>query len=379
MFVAYDKDKNRVYADDGVKHTGCVCPACNAEVIHRAVDSLYRVPHFAHKPKTKCSYEFDKDYMSEWHRRMQGYFAKEEIEYRFTNEAGKVVHIADAYSEKYNTVFEFQHSPISLKEFKRRTDFHIDNKRRIVWIFDVSSENNPFIDTRFIPVAQGQKVGPYAKRMVLYYEYKSLLSDIISFGPSLEKEGYSIYLYAMRKKNSKLKGDIIHRLIHLEQKNRKFFVLSLHDIVMSTGLDIEEFFYPESHWQKEEEKTWQAALAAINKANQERRKEASNRLDRQIECLKQQNERLRQRSTKKKSNDEFDERFRQIMGWDEESQGNKPVLSEQFIAERASSWKIVEEATERARQYEEKEKLDREDYWKALLEFVKNQVKQEEK
>ena len=87
MFVAYDKDKNRVYADDSVKHTGCVCPACNAEVIHRAVDSLHRVPHFAHKPKTKCSYEFDKDYMSEWHRRMQGYFAKEEIEYRFTNEA----------------------------------------------------------------------------------------------------------------------------------------------------------------------------------------------------------------------------------------------------------------------------------------------------
>ena len=139
MFVAYDKDENRVYADDGVKHTGCVCPACGAEVIHNAVYTQHRVPHFAHKPKTKCSYEFDKDYMSEWHRRLQGYFAKEEIEVRFCNETGRVVHIADVYSQKYNTVIEFQHSPISLNEFKRRTDFHLQNGRKVVWVFVVSS------------------------------------------------------------------------------------------------------------------------------------------------------------------------------------------------------------------------------------------------
>ncbi len=325
MFVAFDKDNNRVYADDGVKHTGCVCPACNAEVIHMAVESIHKVPYFAHKPKTKCSYKFDKDYMSEWHRRIQAYFSKEEIEYRFTDEAGKVVHIADVYSEKYNTVFEFQHSPISLKEFMRRTDFHIDNKRRIVWIFDVSSENNPFIDTRFTPVAQGQNVGPYTRRIVHYAEYKSLLPDIISFGPSLEKEGYSIYLYAMRKKNSKTKGDIIHRLIHFEQNNRKFFVLSLHDVVMSKDLDVEALFYPESHWQKEGENTWQDALVAINKADEERWEKAFERMEREHQRLRQQIEKIKQA-------------------------------------------KMI-------KQKKEKERLDREDNWKSLLEYVDKNIK----
>ena len=80
MFFALDKDNNRVYADDGT-FSGCVCPACGSPVIQKQGD--YKRHHFAHKKKVDiCPFEYNEDYknMSEWHRRMQEYFPKDNRE-----------------------------------------------------------------------------------------------------------------------------------------------------------------------------------------------------------------------------------------------------------------------------------------------------------
>ena len=84
MFVAVDKNDNRIYADLAKKGTECFCPVCNEKVILRK--GKINKPHFAHVQDSDCSYGKDKDYKSEWHIRMQAYFPREFCEVRFVDE-----------------------------------------------------------------------------------------------------------------------------------------------------------------------------------------------------------------------------------------------------------------------------------------------------
>lgn len=129
MFVAIDENGEFVDVLDADK--GCLyfCPICNGEVIVR--DGGVNVKHFAHR-KTNCLDNWHYD-MSAWHRKMQSYFPKECREVVVSNDVES--HRADVLID--NTVIEFQHSPISSMEFEERTDFFINLKYRVAWVFDV--------------------------------------------------------------------------------------------------------------------------------------------------------------------------------------------------------------------------------------------------
>ena len=138
MFVALDKNGNRIYADDEQRHVECFCPVCGETLTHKR--GKHNRAHFAHKQKSNCFMNLNKDYMGEWHIRMQSFFPKEKREYRFHDNDTGETHIADVFDEETNTVIEFQHSQINEDEYLSRTNFHLKNGRRIVWIFDESSD-----------------------------------------------------------------------------------------------------------------------------------------------------------------------------------------------------------------------------------------------
>jgi hypothetical protein len=70
--------------------------------------------------------------MSEWHVEWQKSFGLENAEI-ITN-IGDYTHIADI--NLTNVVVEFQHSPITYKEAKKRTVFYTQDRRKLFWIFD---------------------------------------------------------------------------------------------------------------------------------------------------------------------------------------------------------------------------------------------------
>lgn len=127
--IAYDIEKNRVHIDDAVRGQEYFCPVCGAEFIVRKGE--IKAHHFAHKSKCSDSWHYD---MSEWHLRMQNLFPKEcqEIVRTYDGET----HRADVLMG--DVVLEFQHSPISSKEYRERTEFWMRNGYKVAWIFDVT-------------------------------------------------------------------------------------------------------------------------------------------------------------------------------------------------------------------------------------------------
>ncbi len=210
---------------------------------------------------------------------MQEYFPLDTREYRFVDSDTKEVHIADLFLPDSNTVLEFQHSLISEEEFLSRTNFHIKEGRRIVWLFD-ESEKTPQPDhfgkfkhsnmeTSFSAVLRPNPYccrfpqNPYAARYFLWLKNPrkclARLNDLEVFADRLV-----ICVY------TGLQGDRFHRLEHKKHEDDKTNVtFSLHDIIMTEGMDIEEFFAPEEHWQQQP--PWMNLFAYFNlaKANYE--------------------------------------------------------------------------------------------------------------
>lgn len=136
------------------------CPCCAAPLVIKNGD--INIPHFAHKSKIICD-TFSHD-MSEWHRGWQNNFPSKNREviiklnitenqfqlakeyYNFgiyekpENPNNKIIitHIADVCIGKY--VIEFQHSPISAKEFNERNWFYASAGFKVIWIFDMINE-----------------------------------------------------------------------------------------------------------------------------------------------------------------------------------------------------------------------------------------------
>ena len=142
MFFANDEKGCRIHIDDARK--GCVytCPACNDPVIMKCGDIVAH--HFSHKAKKNCD-PWYKDKMSAWHRRLQNCFPPSSQEIVVWNTEHTVFHIADVLF-KYNGhtyVIEFQHSPISRKEFNLRSRFYLNLGYRLVWIFDYCDIDPP--------------------------------------------------------------------------------------------------------------------------------------------------------------------------------------------------------------------------------------------
>lgn len=132
MFFANDKNGNRTEIFDVVYGDEYFCPICNQSLIVKS--GLINTPHFAHK-QGGCSDTWHYE-MSEWHRKMQGYFPKECREVVVSDK--HQTHRADV---KINdVVIEFQYSPISADEFKDRNDFFGRLGYRVAWVFNLEDQ-----------------------------------------------------------------------------------------------------------------------------------------------------------------------------------------------------------------------------------------------
>ena len=147
------------------------CPCCNSELVLK--NGKINSAHFAHKNLSDCD-TFTQD-MSEWHKAWQEQFPEKyrevvitlklnEFEYNwaaynfnfYTGPKDKarancsntylsnkkkmltIKHRADVCINGY--VIEFQHSPISTKEFNERNWFYTKAGYKVIWIFDFIEE-----------------------------------------------------------------------------------------------------------------------------------------------------------------------------------------------------------------------------------------------
>ena len=135
MFIAYDKNQERISIENATFNEEYFCPICNSPVKVKAESSKSVKKHFAHKKGAVCLDSWKHD-MSEWHYLWQEKFPVDcrEIVLQSNGE----IHRADVIINK--TVFEFQHSPISNEEFTKRNLFYLNCGYDIVWIFDATNK-----------------------------------------------------------------------------------------------------------------------------------------------------------------------------------------------------------------------------------------------
>ncbi len=272
MLVAYDKDKNRIYANSGVKYKECFCRECGELLVHKV--GSHNAPHFAHKAASECSYGKEKDNKSPWHIHMQELFPKESLEVRFYDKvSGELKHIADVFLEDSNTVIEFQHSPISDKDFAERTLFHISEGRRIVWVFDESKEGAQFGRLKEADFAIDRWHSGYC------FEWPRSPRKMLTALPTdrdMSKYGnYSVCLYLGE-------ADIIHRIIY-NDCNFYEIALSVHDIDLGSAFDIEDLFRPEGYWLSQS--PWKEKINDYRKAEQAKKEAQDEAVRRQVAAM----------------------------------------------------------------------------------------------
>jgi len=244
---------------------------------------------------------------------MQEYFPKEEREHIFIDNKTGEKHIADVYIEEANTVLEFQYSPIKEKEFLDRTNFHIAEGRRIVWLFEESWKDADEQSYNKQQYKNGKLANEYNSRAKGPYSTKSFRwlyrRKCVENGPTVYRPNYSVCVYTGAE------GDVFHRIISLYGDS---IIVSLHDITMSDKLNSEEFFLLETHWQDQE--PWKSYFDGM-------------------------------------------EEFKPFSQYESPQ---KRYAYEEFIILKKNRKEI--ERNHKQAILKEKERLDREDYWTALLE-----------
>jgi hypothetical protein len=128
VLIAINLNNQRVAADSATPQDTYRCPFCKNPVILKA--GSIKIHHFAHALLLDC--KKDDSEMSEWHIEWQKSFGLENAEVILN--VGKYTYIADINLK--NVVVEFQHSPITYKEAKKRTVFYTQDRRKLFWIFD---------------------------------------------------------------------------------------------------------------------------------------------------------------------------------------------------------------------------------------------------
>lgn len=234
MFVALDKQGNRVHADDAIKSKSYICQKCGKEV--KPKQGNINKWHFAHAIDEGCDYGKDSDHKGEWHMRMQEYFPKDSREYRFIDYETNEVHIADVFIEECNTVLEFQHSRIEENEFSKRTSFHLNNNRRIVWLFNeniITKDGNSSCRIKYIEKFQKE-----------WYKWLRNPRKCLQNGPDIKEniDKYSICIY------TGLEGDVFRRILDEKQN---FGEIALSDKKICININnvdlIEEIFDTENY------------------------------------------------------------------------------------------------------------------------------------
>lgn len=127
MFIALDKEGNKIEINGSQKKKKYFCPCCGAEVIQKK--GKVNIWHYSHKNIKECDLWYE---MTEWHRSWQEHFPDEFREVIMDN--GQDKHIADIKVK--NLVVEFQHSPMSVDTFKERCEFY-GKDGYLIWLFDL--------------------------------------------------------------------------------------------------------------------------------------------------------------------------------------------------------------------------------------------------
>lgn len=135
MFIAINKNGERISVENATKEERYFCPVCGEPLNIRAQESVAVTTHFAHKRGTVCYDNWTHD-MSEWHRSWQERFPEECREVVIEKNGKK--HRADVLIN--NTVIEFQHSPIKGEEIAERNNFYLTCGYKIVWVFDATNQ-----------------------------------------------------------------------------------------------------------------------------------------------------------------------------------------------------------------------------------------------
>ena len=174
MYIAETEDHKKIDAHSAAligKSQKYICPCCQTELVLKSGD--IKQAHFAHKSLIDCD-SFTND-MSVWHRQWQEQFPVENREvpmnikitrldffhaqnvndFEYTSgyersdefedlvggkgeEIIEITHRADVCINGY--VIEFQHSPLSYKEFNERNWFYNKCGYKVIWIFDMSEK-----------------------------------------------------------------------------------------------------------------------------------------------------------------------------------------------------------------------------------------------
>lgn len=185
MFIALNENGERVSIENATKGKQYFCEECNAAVIIRAKDSLCMRPHFAHKHKSDCWYDYE-NCMSEWHREWQNKFPKNCREVVVKNKETSIKHRADIFIN--NTVIEFQHSPITAEEIAKRNDFYLGCGYQVVWVFDATDKIKNSIEDSIDPMkcrnddlcwkrAKQQFAIKIPPQVTIYLQYKTCVSN----------------------------------------------------------------------------------------------------------------------------------------------------------------------------------------------------------
>lgn len=221
----------RIYIDSAInkRDRKYICPICGSELIIKSGN--INTSHFAHK--SKCDYDTFVPDMSQWHKDWQNVFPKKNQEVVLTLDISKADYIKalanygvykyisekdytyaefeyelDSLLERYTEIItlkhrtdvlacgyaiEFQHSPISQKEFDERNWFYLSCGKKVVWIFDLS-------DKYYGGYIKKLKDKPHNKQL---YDWKYPLKTFQNFLPKYEKD--IIVFFQLKKESDKNK------------------------------------------------------------------------------------------------------------------------------------------------------------------------------
>lgn len=132
MFFGMNERGARIAIENAESDKEYFCPICGGELVQKHGSA--RIDHFAHKSGIDCD-DWSHD-MSEWHRFWQGLFPEEMREVVIEHDGVK--HRADA--KLFDTIVEFQNSPISCAEFDERNQFYVDAGFKVIWLFNYIEE-----------------------------------------------------------------------------------------------------------------------------------------------------------------------------------------------------------------------------------------------
>ena len=173
---AVDKDGRNVSIDEADKSNQYYCPICGQPLIQKRGE--IREHHFSHigsrgnidADYILCSDKWSYD-KSDWHINWQKRFPVECYEKVLSR--GNQKHIADIVSK--NLVIEFQHSAISIDEFRDRNNFYTLCGYSVVWVFDLIRE---YDDGKIADENGGKYHWSYAKKLFREMELHDELATV---------------------------------------------------------------------------------------------------------------------------------------------------------------------------------------------------------